>query len=222
MKVTVIRSFQLYLMNIIISYSNKGFDENEDDFVFKLSFLAKTLDNKTKIVQYFCKGLFNSYNIKLEESQAYQKLSELMIKDENYLIKVIEIFENNLKNNEHTLICIDLIINILNSFIKINPNQNPPYECDKNCLNDFLKDNHLMKIYEENFTNYINIAKAKFDSKTQKEIDSIIIDGYNHTSNIEGRFKLLKFLINNIYQNYDFFPKLKVLLCILLKSLSSK
>ena len=199
------------LMNIIISYSNKGFDENEDDFVFKLSFLAKTLDNKTKIVQYFCKGLFNSYNIKLEESQAYQKLSELMIKDENYLIKVIEIFENNLKNNEHTLICIDLIINILNSFIKINPNQNPPYECDKNCLNDFLKDNHLMKIYEENFTNYINIAKAKFDSKTQKEIDSIIIDGYNHTSNIEGRFKLLKFLINNIYQNYDFFPKLKEL-----------
>ena len=199
------------LLNIIISYSNKGFDENEDDFVFKLNFYAKSLDNKTKIAQYFCKGLFNSYNIKLEESQTYQKLSGLMKKDENYLIKVIEIFENNLKNNEHTLICIDLIINILNSFIAKEPNQNPPYKCEKNCLNDFLKEDHLMKIYEDNFTNYINIARSKFDSKTQKEIDAIIIDGYNHAYNIEGRFKLLKFLINNIYQTYDFFPKLKEL-----------
>lgn len=199
------------LIDRLISLNDKGLDEIENDFVFKLSFHVKSLDNKAKIVQYFCKGLLNSFNVKLEESQAYQKLYELMIKDENYLIKVIEIFENNLKNNEHTLVCNELIIKILNSFIKKDPNKNPPYECLKSCLNDFLKDDHLMKIYEDNFTNYLNIAKTKFNSKSQKEIDEIIIDGYNHAYNINGRLKLLKFLINNIYSNYDFFPKLKEL-----------
>ena len=197
------------LMNTIISLIDKGFDENENDFIFKLSDYVKSLDNKAKIAQYFCKGLFNSNNIKLEENKSYQKLSELMKKDENYLIKVIEIFENSLKNNEHSLVCNELIINILKTFLKKDPNQNLPYICEKNCINDFLKDDHLMKIYEDNFTNYINIAKTKFNSKNQKEIDTIIIDGYNHENNIGERLKLLKFLINKIYPNYDFFPKLK-------------
>jgi len=200
------------LMDVLLSNKERVPDVNEMDLVCKLSSEVRSLDNVTKITQYFCNSLFNSNNYKFNTNPGYKKLNELMEKDENYIKNVLEICENNIKNNHHSLICNAIIIQLINNYVEEDPNENLPYICKKKCFNDFFKEEHLMKIFEENFSNYMDIARKELASKSQKEIDMIIIDGENHNTNIGGRLSFLLILSKKIYPNYNYIPKIKALL----------
>ena len=199
------------LMNFLLSNKDRASDEKEMDLVSKLTSKVKILDNKFKITQYFCNSLFNSNNYKFTSNPGYKLLNQLMNNDEAYIKNVLEICENNIKNNNHSLICNAIIIQLIKTYIKEAPNENPPYICKINCLIDFFKEDHLIKIFEENFSNYMSIAKKEFASKSHKEIDMIIIDGENHKNNVNGRLSFLK-ILTEIYPNYNYIHKLKELL----------
>ena len=198
------------LLNAMIAVSDGKPNEKETDFVFSLSSETKNQENKMKICKYCCRIIFNLNSFSCK-NPVFEKLIKLMDNDENYLIKVLEICEDQIKENKHTLICNSLILELFKHFIKFNPNQEPPYQCLKDSLNNFLKDEHLIKIFEENFTNYINIVKEKLKSPNIKTVEEIFIDGFNHKNNIDGRLAFLLSIIK-IYPNYDFIYKLKELL----------
>ena len=198
-------------MNVLLSNKDRASDEKEMNLVFKLSSEVRSLDNKTKITQYFCNSLFISNNYKFSTNPGYKILSQLMNNDEIYIKKVLEICENNIKNNNHSLICNAIIVLLINTYLEEAPNENPPYICKKNSLIEYFKDEHLITIFEESLSNYISIAKKEFASKSQKEIDMIIIDGENHNSNINGRLSFLK-ILSRIYPHYNFLSKIKELL----------
>ena len=192
-------------------YNDSDNDNQEIDLVFKISSVEISTDIKNKITEYLCQSLFCLNNYKIDHNLCFKKLCELMKKDEIYIKKVLDICENNLKNNKHSLICYEMMKFLINNYIKENPNENLPYLCEIKCLNDFLKEEHLIKIFEENFTNYINFARKKFSSKNLIDIDRIIIDGFSHYENINERLNFL-ILSNKIYPNYNFLPKIKELL----------
>jgi len=199
------------LMNFLLSNKDRASDEKEMNLVFNIASQVRSLDNKTKITQYFCNSLFNSNSYKFSANPGYKILNQLMNNDETYIKNVLEICENNIKNNNHSLICNAIIIQLIKTYITETPNENPPYICKKNCLIDYFKEEHLIKIFEENFSNYMSEARKEFASKSQKEIDMIIIDGENHNINVNGRLSFLK-MLSRIYPNYNYISKIKELL----------
>ena len=211
-------NFLGFLMDALISNKKGKYNDSDNDddkeinLVFKISSVEISTDIKNKIIEYFCQNLFCLNNYKINHNFGFKKLCELMNKDEYYIKKVLDICENNLKNNNHSLICYEIIKFLIKNYIKEDPNEKLPNLCEIKCLNDFLRAEHLLKIFEENFTNYINIAREKISSLSPKEIDNIIIDGFNHNENINERLSFLEILSNKIYPNYNFLPKIKELL----------
>ena len=200
-----------HLLNGMIGVSDGKPNEKETDFVFRLSLVAKSQENRKKICKFFCRNIFELSNFS-KKSPIFDKLVKLMNNDENYLIKVLEICEENIKENKHTLICNSLISEIFNNYIIFKPNQEPPYQCLKDCLDSYIKDEHLIKICEDNFINYINKVKERFKSPNINTIEQIFIDGFNHINNVNGRLDFLKSTLVKIYPKYDFIFKLKELL----------
>jgi len=200
-----------HLLNGIVGVSDGKPNDKETDFVYRLSSITKNQENKMKICQYFCKSIFELKTFK-RNNPVFEKFTQLMKQDENYLIKALEICQEHIKENDHTLICNSLITELFHNFIIFMPNENPPYQCLKESLNEFLKDEHLIKIFEDNFTNYIKIVKEKFKSENINSIEQIFVDGFNHVDNVNGRLAFLKSIITKIYPNYEFIFKLKDLL----------
>ena len=202
--------FVRYLLDAIINISDWRPNEKEIDFVYKLSSITKDEENKMKICKYFSQSLveLSPFN---KNNPVFEKLIKLIDNDESYLIKVLEICQDHIKDNDHTLICNTLITELFNNFIIFKPTENPPYQCLKESLNEFLKDEHLIKIFEDNFTNYIDIVKEKYKTEKINTIEQIFVDGFNHSDNVNGRLTFLKTILNKIYPNYEFIFKLKEL-----------
>ena len=211
-------NFLGFLMDALLSNKKEKYNDSENDnykevnLALKISSVEINTDIKNKIIEYLCQNLFCLNNYKINHNFAFKKLCELMNKDENYIKKVLDICENNLKNNKNSLICYEILKFLISNFIKENSNDNLPYLCEIKCLNNFLKEEHLMKIYEENFTNYIKILKERNSSQSKKEIDTIVNDGFSHYENINKRLNFLEILSNKIYPYYNFLPKIKELL----------
>ena len=205
-------SFIGLLLEWIVKLTDKKPYEQEIEFVYKLSSLIKSEDNINKICNYFCKSLLKLDTFS-HKQPVFVKLLVLMTKDDTYLFKVLDICEKYIKDNNRTLICYSIILALFDKYIKdINQNQEPPYKCEKEKLKEFLKNEHLLKIFEENFAAYNTIAKEKIKSLSKKEYSLLVIDGFNHQKNVDGRLAFLSKLVNTIYPDYDFIYKLKALL----------
>ena len=186
--------------------------EKELELVINLSFNIKNNENKNKICQYFCNSLFRLNNFS-NKNPNFEKLISLINRDEYYLQKALEICQESVKNNKHTLICYSIIIAFFEKYIQsINQNENPPFICFKTTLSDFLRDEHLLKIFEVNFNDYNVIAKDIVKTNNINEYNKLNIDGFSHEKNIEGRLEFLLKLLNTVYPDYDFIEELKKLL----------
>jgi len=213
-------NFLGFLMDALLSNikgKNNDIDNDNDKemiLVLKISSAKISLDIKNKITEYLCQNLFRLNNCKINNNFVFKKLCELMNNDENYIIKVLDICESNLKNNQHSLICYEIMKFLIQKYIKEDHKENPSYLCDKKCLYDFLKEEHLIKIFEENFTNYINNERKKFTSNSLNDLNEVdTIDEFNnHNENINERLSFLGIISNKIYPNYYFLPKIKELL----------
>ena len=203
--------FIRHLLNVMIGVSDGKPNEKETDFVFRLSSETKSQENRKIICKYFCRNIFELNNFSTKNAN-FEKLLKLMNNDENYFIQVLELCEEQIKQNRHTLICYSLISELFNNFIIFKPNQEPPYQCLKDSLNKYLKDEHLIKIFEDNFTNYFDKVKERFKSPNINTIEQIFIDGANHTNNVNGRLDFLNSILTRIYPKFDFIFKLKELL----------
>ena len=199
------------LLNVMIGVSDGKPNDKEIDFVFRLSSGAKSQENRKKICKYFCRTIFELNNFSRKNAN-FEKLLKLINNDENYFIQILELCEEQIKENKHTLTCNSLISELFNNFIIFMPNEEPHYLCLKDSLNDYLKDQHLIKIFEDNFTNYINKVKERFKSPNINTIEQIFIDGANHTNNVNSRLDFLISILVKIYPKYDFIVKLKELL----------
>ena len=207
------------LFNSLVNISDGKPNEQEIDFVHKLSLITKSEENKKKICKYFCKSIFGLDTFS-KNNPVFDKLLIMMTHDDNYLIQVLKICEENIKVNKYTLICNSLIIALFDKFIISNNNKNnqnsindsnPAYICIKDSLSDFMGDNHLLDIFEKNFTDYMDKAREIYENENLSSRDEIIIDGFSHSRNIDGRLSFLNKLIT-YYPQYDFFPKIKELL----------
>ena len=199
------------LLNAIISISDGKANEKEIDLMYRLSSVTKAPENKLKICQYFCQSIFKLTTFKMN-NPLFEKLIELMRDDENYIIKALEICQQSMKENKYTLICNSLILALISKFTVINPLENPPYHCMKDSLTDFLIDEHLIKIFEDNFYDYIKMAKEKSKSQNLISAEQLITDGENHEKNVNGRLAFLLRLVRDIYPNYDCILKIKEIL----------
>ena len=199
------------LLNAIISINDGKVNEKELDLMYRLSSVTKSPENKLKINQYFCQSIFKLKTFKMN-NPVFVKLIELMREDENYIIKVLEICQKNLKENKYTLICNSLLLFLIEKYTEIKPLGNPPYKCMKDSLTDFLIDGHLLKILEDNFADYMKTAKEQQKSHNLKSAEQLVIDGQNHEKNVNGRLVFLLQLVWRIYPNYDCIMKMKELL----------
>ena len=203
-------SFIGILLNAIINNSDVKSNEKESEFVLRLSFKVQSQENNLKICQYFCKNILEMDNFS-ETNPIYEKLLKLMKHDENYIIQVLKICEQKIKENKYTLLCYSLIASLINNFVIINNTKEPPYSSEKNSLIDFLKDKHLLMIFENNFSYYMENSKKINESQKYSSGDELIIDGFTHKENINGRLNCLN-ILTMIYPNYYFYPQLKDLL----------
>ena len=199
------------LLNAIISITDGKANEKEIDFMYKLSLMTRNPENKLKICQYFCQSIFKLTTFSMK-NPVFEKLIELMRNDENYIIKALEICQQSMKENKYTLICNSLILSLIAKFTISMPSQNPPFHSDKDSLTDFLIDEHLLKIFEDNFSDYMKLAKEKKISQNLANAEQLIIDNINHEKNINGRIAFLLKLVDSIYPNYDCIWKIKELL----------
>ena len=199
------------LLDQIINSINIKPEEIEIDFVKQLASKTKTQKNKMKICDYFCQSLFNLNSLK-KNNIIFQKFNDL-IQDDDYITKIIEIYEKNMKKNKYPLICNTLIIALIEKFIQLGDKSvDVPYKCKSEALNNYFKTEELLKIIEQNFKDYVGLAKETFKNKTIEDAEQIKIDNFTHDINVRCRLQMLLILIENVYPNYNFISLLRELL----------
>ena len=194
------------LLNSIRSNIDKKIDEKEIELVYRLSIQGN--DNEKNILigcDYLCQCLLSSKDTKIENNPIFEKLSMLMKRDNKYLEKVLEICENCLIKNENSLLSYSILFQIMD---KLSSS-----EYSEPIIN-LVKDQRLLKLFEDNFRLYIKQAKELLEknniSPSDGEIiDKYLINGFTHLDNIQKRIEIFPYLINYFYKDYDFLPFLK-------------
>ena len=181
---------------------------NEVDYVFKLSLITKDNENKNKICKYLCKEILILNKFK-KDDVIFKYFVNIMKKKEIYLIMSLKICEENINNNHNTLASFSMIRELINQFVTINQEKQPPYIYKKDCLIDYFKDEHLINIFENNFANYIRLARENDKSFNSNEI---LIDEFKHSENIRERLFFLKSILMMVYPNYNYISSLKKVL----------
>ena len=201
------------LLNSVISNVDKKINNEEIELVYKLS--TKNEDNE-KNMMHCCEYLWkifletNPQSPDIDLGKIMEKIILMSSKNEKYLKKILDICENGLVKNEKAIQCFYVIEQILNKY-KNNENDK---EKEKEIINQFIKDNHLINLFENNTKMYLAKAKKILEENkiafTEGElISKYIIDDYTHNDNIKKRIDILPFLINEFYPEYDFLPFLK-------------
>jgi len=193
------------LLTNIISNVDKKINQEEIDLVYKLSIQDKVNDKNILLCcDYFGQSLLVSNETNLKDNAIMEKLLLIIEKKDEYLKKLLDICENCIKNNDKTIMSYSILSEIINKY------SNESNET----INEFTKDKHLLKLFEDNFNLYIKqskelLSKNNISSSDGDIIDKYIIDGFTHLENIHKRMEVYLFLINQFYTDYDFIPFLK-------------
>ena len=164
--------------------------------------------NKFEICKIYFEIIVKLKEINLENNY-FSKLLNLALNNKYDLqFELFELYIDNLKDDSYSLYCFKLLINFFKSeSVKNNiliSEQN--FEVAKiNNLNNYLSDKNkpLIKIFEENFKNYI--------LKWKKNINITDDDKLYFEYNIKTRLNFLDILID-LYIQYNFVPLFKYIL----------
>ena len=193
------------LLNSIKSNIDQKIDEKEVELVYRLSIQGKNNEKNILICcEYLCQCLLSLKDTNISNNSILDKLIMLANRDDKYLDKILEICENCLKTNKNALLSYSILFEIM---------QRISYD-NNNSLKNFIKDQHLITLFKENFYLYIKKAKKLLEenniSKTDGQIiDKYLIDGFSHNENINKRMSIFPYLINIVYKYYEFLPFLK-------------
>ena len=196
------------LLTNIISNVDKKINQEEIELVYKLSIQGN--NNEKNIIlccDYLCKCLLMSENSNIKNNPLLEKLLLLVEKNDNYLGKVLDICENCIKNNDRTILSYSILYEIMDKYINESNEK----------INEFIKDKHLLNLFEDNFHLYIKqikelLTKNNITFSDGEIIDKYIFDGFSHLDNAQKRMEVYPFLINKLYTDYDFIPFLKEVL----------
>jgi len=191
------------LLNNIRENVDKKNNKEEIELVYKLSTQGKNNEkNIEHCCDYLCQCLLISNDSNIKKTPILEKILEIIEKDKKYLKKIFDICENCIKNNEKTILSYSILFEVMDKLAneKID------------IIDDFIKDEHLLKLFEDNYNLYIKQSKdllKKNDITEPDIIDKYIIDGFTHLENVKKRMEVYPFLINKYYTSYDFLPFLK-------------
>ena len=192
------------LLNSIKSNVDEKQNKQEIELVFKLSTQYNNEKNIENCCDYLCQCLLMSKNTNIKNDPVMEKLLEIIEKDNKYLKKVFDICENFIKRNEKTISSFSILFEMIGKFWD-EKNENE-------IIKDFIKDRHLLRLFEDNFKLYVEHTKNLLKKNNIFEadiIDKYIIDGFSHLENIKKRMEIYPDLINKFYTDYDFTPFLK-------------
>ena len=201
----------MLLNNIVFNISGKV-NQNEMEFIYNLSIQGNNNENKIKCCEYLYQCLLKITEISsINDNPISEKLLSLIDNNEGCLIKLLEMCETDLKNNNSSLIVFAILELLIKKYVISFAGFNIDYACQKEPLKNFLDDEHLLNLFKNNCYNYLNKIKI-LSSNSNTEIDNIIVDGFTHKINMEKRLIFLNTLITEIYPSFDFLPFLKEIL----------
>ena len=191
------------LLNNIISNIEQKISPEEVKLVYNLSTQENSNEKNIMLCcDYLCKCLLMSNNSNIKNTQLLENLLSLIEKNDIYLKKVLDICENYIKNNDKTILSYSILTEIMEKYL------------NNEKINDFIKDQHLLHLFEDNFNLYVKqtkelLSKNNISFSEGEKIDKFIVDGFSHLDNIKKRMDVYPFLINKLYTDYDFIPFLK-------------
>ena len=197
------------ILNNIRSNVDIKYNEQEIELVYKLSTEAKGNEKNIELCcDYLCQCLLISSDSNIKNSPILVKLLEIIEKDKKYLKKVFNFCEKAIKNNKKPLMSYSILFEVMDKFSK-----------EKNEINDFIKDKHLLNLFEDNFRLYIRLAqeiltKNNINFSEGDAIDKYMINEFTHLDNIKKRIEVYCVLIKKYYTDYNFIPFLKEVLLI--------
>ena len=220
-KMTIIKlisSFISYLneklCNVILDSLNietiTTFSEKEIELIKNLAIKANNKKFISKCCEIFSDKILEINDLNLLEKSPYVNiLVNFFEKDEICCKRIIEICEGNLKENKNVLNILFLLEKIFEKNMKnINNEKNNEINDEKDFIskeiNKLIENNKLLILFEENFKSYKQRAKEAI-----KNTQSLLIDGYNHDSNMRYRIIFLIKIIPILYPKFDFFSLLK-------------
>ena len=202
------------LCNVILNSINiekiTNFSEKEIDLIKNLAIKANNKKFICKCCEIFSDKILEINNLNLLEKSPYVNiLVNFFEKDEICCKRIVEICEGNLKENKNVLNILFLLEKIIEkNKNNINKEKNNEINEEKDFIskeiNKLIDDNKLLILFEDNFKSYKQRAKEAI-----KNSQSLLIDGYNHDSNMRYRIVFLIKIIPIIYPKFDFFSLLK-------------
>ena len=175
------------LLNNIRENVDKKHNKDEIELVYKLSIQGENNEkNIEHCCDYLCQCLLISNDSNIKKSPILEKLLEIVEKDKKYLKKIFDICENSIKNNKKTILSYSILFEIMDKFS----------DESIDIINDFIKDEHLLKLFEDNYNLYIIKAKELLNKNNITEpdiIDKYIIDGFTHVDNVKKRMEIYPF-----------------------------
>ena len=153
------------LLESTINTLNKDkMNEKEIDFIFNLSIHGDNENNKNKCCEYLyqCILKLDINNDEIKNSPILTKLLIFSQNDEKYLTKILSMCKNDLEQNNSSLAVLQILSKILNQYTKslldITYLKKP--------VEEFVKDENLLKLYKDNFMHYIARIKEQIISKS--------------------------------------------------------
>ncbi len=123
-----------------------------------------------------------------------------MNQDEKYFKRVFQLYEEYINNNKRAIMAFCILNEIMDNLEEIS------------LLEEFTKDEGLLKLFENNFIKYIEVAneqKKKLGLSGNFNDNELVIDDFTHKENVTKRLEFLSFIVTNIYFAFDFIPLLK-------------
>ena len=224
-KMTIIKLFSDFttyfndkFCNIILSTINiekiTTFSEKEIDLIKNLAIKANNKKFIAKCCHIFCDKIFEIKKIDILEKSPYiNTIINFFERDEVCCKGILEICENNIKENKNVINVFFLLEKILEKNKKkiniknINEN-NLETDLVSHEILKLVDNNKLLILFNENFELYKKRAKEaiKDDKMSNK---NVMIDGYNHENNMKYRINFLIKIIPMLYPKFDFFSLMK-------------
>ena len=202
----------ILLENVINKIDENKMNEQDIDFIYNLSIHGDNENNKNKCLDYLYQcilklDLNNENDIK--NNPIMSKLITFAQSDDKYLGKILSMCETDLKNNNKSLLILEILSILLDKYTFVHTEVFYLREI----LKSFVLNETLLNLYKDNFSNYIQRIKEQIKSKNITEnCDNEILDNYTHIINVKKRIEFLNKWITVLYPAFDFVPFLKNIL----------
>ena len=203
----------ILLENVINKLDENKMNEQDIDFIYNLSIHGDNENNKKKCMDYLYQCVLklnlNDEN-DIKKNPILNKLLTFAQNDEKYLAQILSMCELDLKNNNNSLLILEIFSILLDKYTIFINSEILIYKDD---IKNFVQSEILLNLYKDNFINYIQRIKEQIKSKNiTVNCENEILDNYSHIINLKKRIEFLNKWITVLYPAFDFVPFLKNLL----------